>query len=56
MSHGEWMVDSDDEIDETWLHEMSSELLDELEDVLVKEKQFMKLWNDSYKEQSSYRG
>ena len=45
MSHGEWMVDSDDEIDETWLHEMSSELLDELEDVSPKEKQFMKLWN-----------
>ena len=45
MSHGEWMVDSDDEIDETWLHEMSSELLDELEDVSAKEKQFMKLWN-----------
>jgi hypothetical protein len=45
MAHGEWMVDSDDEIDETWLHEMSSELLDELEDVSTKEKQFMKLWN-----------
>jgi len=45
MSHGEWMVDSDDEIDETWLHEMSSELLDELEDVSAKEKHFMKLWN-----------
>jgi hypothetical protein len=45
MSHGEWMVDSDDEIDETWLSDMSSELLDELEDVTAREKQFMKLWN-----------
>jgi hypothetical protein len=45
MSHGEWMVDSDDEIDETWMNEMSSELLDELEDVSAREKQFMKLWN-----------
>jgi hypothetical protein len=39
------LVDSDDEIDETWLSEMSSELLDELEDVSTREKQFMKLWN-----------
>lgn len=45
MAQDEWMVDSDDEIDETWLHEMSSELLNELEDVTSKEKQFMGLWN-----------
>jgi hypothetical protein len=45
MAQDEWMVDSDDEIDETWLHEMSSELLNELEDVTSKEKQFMSLWN-----------
>ena len=45
MAQDDWMVDSDDEIDETWLHEMSSELLNELEDVTSKEKQFMSLWN-----------
>lgn len=45
MAQDEWMVDSDDEIDETWLHEMGSELLNELEDVTSKEKQFMGLWN-----------
>ena len=52
MSRGSWMEDSDDggeegasDDDEAWLHEMSSELLDEFEDVSAKEKQFMKLWN-----------
>eukprot|EP00581_Thalassiosira_minuscula_P010390 CAMPEP_0183710410 /NCGR_PEP_ID=MMETSP0737-20130205/6144_1 /TAXON_ID=385413 /ORGANISM="Thalassiosira miniscula, Strain CCMP1093" /LENGTH=517 /DNA_ID=CAMNT_0025938671 /DNA_START=78 /DNA_END=1631 /DNA_ORIENTATION=+ len=45
LGHGEWMEDSDGETDDAWLHEMSSELLDEFEDVTEKEKQFMKLWN-----------
>ena len=45
MTHSDWMKDSDEETDETWLHEMQSELLDEFEDVSPKEKQFMKLWN-----------
>ena len=45
MTHSDCMKDSDEETDETWLHEMQSELLDEFEDVSPKEKQFMKLWN-----------
>jgi len=49
MAHGEWMEDSDGETDDTWLHEMSSELLDEFEDVSGNEKKFMKLWNNFIK-------
>lgn len=45
MAQGEWMEDSDDETDNSWLREMSAELLDEIEDVSVKEKTFMKMWN-----------
>jgi len=45
MLEGEWEEDSDDEPDETWLHKMSEQLLDEFEDVSTKEKKFMKVWN-----------
>eukprot|EP00550_Attheya_septentrionalis_P007853 CAMPEP_0198286992 /NCGR_PEP_ID=MMETSP1449-20131203/5941_1 /TAXON_ID=420275 /ORGANISM="Attheya septentrionalis, Strain CCMP2084" /LENGTH=599 /DNA_ID=CAMNT_0043984869 /DNA_START=172 /DNA_END=1968 /DNA_ORIENTATION=- len=44
MRESEWDVDSDDEPDETWLHRMSAELLDDFEDVSSKEKIFMKSW------------
>lgn len=45
MAPGEWNEDSDDEIDESWLHGMSESLMDEFEDVTAKEKIFMKMWN-----------
>jgi len=45
MAPGEWNEDSDDEIDESWLHGMSESLMDEFEDVAAKEKVFMKMWN-----------
>lgn len=45
ISHQEWMVDSDDEPDDSWLHQMSSDLMEEFEDVSKKEQRFMKLWN-----------
>lgn len=45
MTTDEWMEDSDEDIDEKWVQEMSSELLDEFEDVAAEEKQFMTLWN-----------
>ncbi|KAL7534318.1 hypothetical protein ACHAWF_004793 [Thalassiosira exigua] len=45
MTRGEWSEDSDGGEDDEWLHEMSSELLDEFEDVSDREKKFMKLWN-----------
>ena len=45
MTNDDWMEDSDDDIDENWVQEMSSELLDEFEDVAAEEKQFLTLWN-----------
>ncbi len=45
MINDDWMGDSDDDIDEDWVQEMSSELLDEFEDVSSEEKQFMIIWN-----------
>lgn len=45
MINDDWMGDSDDDVDEDWVQEMSSELLDEFEDVSSEEKQFMIIWN-----------
>ncbi|KAL7477650.1 hypothetical protein ACHAW6_003449, partial [Cyclotella cf. meneghiniana] len=38
-------VDSDDESDDDWLHKMSSDLMEEFEDVSRREKTCMQLWN-----------
>ena len=46
MPPGDWDIDSDDEVDDTWLRNMSADLLDDLEDVSSGEKKFMHLWND----------
>ena len=45
MPPDEMDLDSDDEIDEEWMVELSERLLDEFEDVSSEEKAFMKLWN-----------
>ncbi len=45
MTNDDWMGDSDDDIDDNWVQEMSSELLNEFEDVTAEEKQFLTLWN-----------
>ena len=49
MTHDEWLQDSEEDIDETWLHKMNCELIDEFEDISSKEKQFMKIWNSYIK-------
>eukprot|EP00587_Corethron_hystrix_P006660 CAMPEP_0113310734 /NCGR_PEP_ID=MMETSP0010_2-20120614/8262_1 /TAXON_ID=216773 ORGANISM="Corethron hystrix, Strain 308" /NCGR_SAMPLE_ID=MMETSP0010_2 /ASSEMBLY_ACC=CAM_ASM_000155 /LENGTH=278 /DNA_ID=CAMNT_0000166251 /DNA_START=1 /DNA_END=837 /DNA_ORIENTATION=+ /assembly_acc=CAM_ASM_000155 len=41
----EWDLDSDDEGDEEWRHQLAERLLDEFDDVSPKEKLFMKAWN-----------
>ena len=46
MPPGDWDIDSDDEVDDAWLRNMSADLLDDLEDVSSGEKKFMHLWND----------
>ncbi|KAL7470906.1 hypothetical protein ACHAXS_011204 [Conticribra weissflogii] len=45
ISRSEWEVDSDDEPDDDWLHQMHAKLIEEFEDVSQKEKRFMNLWN-----------
>uniref|UniRef100_A0A7S2RPM2 Polycomb protein VEFS-Box domain-containing protein n=1 Tax=Rhizochromulina marina TaxID=1034831 RepID=A0A7S2RPM2_9STRA len=45
MAAEEFSYDSDEEIDESWMVELSEKLLDEFEDVSTEEKAFMKLWN-----------
>jgi len=45
ISRGEWEIDSDDEPDDDWLHQMGSKLIEEFEDVSGKEKRFMNMWN-----------
>lgn len=37
--------DTEDEIDESWIHERSDMLLDDFEDVPERERKLMKLWN-----------
>lgn len=45
ISRAEWEIDSDDEPDDDWLHQMGSKLIEEFEDVSGKEKRFMNMWN-----------
>ena len=45
MRQGEWVEDSDDESDDSWIEKKSSLLIDEFDDVSEKEKYFLKLWN-----------
>lgn len=45
MGKGEWDYDSDEEPDDSWLHQISEELIDEFEDVSKSEKIFFKKWN-----------
>lgn len=45
MTNDDWMGDSDDDIDEDWVQDMSSELINEFEDVASEEKHFLTIWN-----------
>lgn len=40
------LVDSDDDVDTTWIQKQNEDLMDEFTDVSQDEKKFMKLWND----------
>ena len=40
------LVDSDDDVDTTWIQKQNEDLMDEFSDVSQDEKAFMKLWND----------
>jgi hypothetical protein len=40
------LVDSDDDVDTTWIQKQNEDLMDEFTDVSQDEKTFMKLWND----------
>ena len=39
-------VNSEDELDDSWINEGNSQLLDQFTDVGQGDKDFMKLWND----------
>jgi hypothetical protein len=40
------LVDSDDDVDTTWIQKQNEDLMEEFTDVSSDEKTFMKLWND----------
>jgi len=41
----EWELDSDDEEEDEWRHQLQEELMDEFDDVSEREKLFMNAWN-----------
>jgi len=45
MLDNDWLHDSDEENDDNWLQKMSEGALSEFDDVSVKEKAFMNIWN-----------
>ncbi|KAG5190822.1 VEFS-Box of polycomb protein-domain-containing protein [Tribonema minus] len=45
MREDEMDIDSDDDVDSSWLLQQNARLIDEYEDVSAEEKAFMKLWN-----------